>query len=125
VWPNRQFDPHIIVGHLDASFATSVTDGTVAAPGQLLLTLGATALRAQLTHARKELLAAQERTRIAIAGGDAEDLARLEADLRRTDAELAKLGRDRDSLRLSEGDLVALPGGVEPRDGMTVRSTAR
>jgi len=92
VWPNRQFDPHIIVGHLDASFATSVTDGTVAAPGQLLLTLDATALRAQLAHARKELLAAQERTRIAIAGGDAEDLARLEADLRRTDAELPSWG---------------------------------
>jgi multidrug resistance efflux pump len=88
-----------------------VTDGTVPAPGQLLLTLDATALRAQLAHAREELLAAQERTRIAIAGGDGEDLARLEADLRRTDAELAKLERDRDSLRLFEGEFVALPGG--------------
>jgi RND family efflux transporter MFP subunit len=36
---------------------------------------------------------------MALAGGDAGELARLEGDLNRTDAELVKLGRDRDALQ--------------------------
>jgi hypothetical protein len=71
----------------------------LASPGQLLLTLDAAEIRAQLAHTREEQLAAQEHRRIAIAGGNAEELARLEGDLHRTDAELVKLGRDRDSQR--------------------------
>jgi HlyD family secretion protein len=93
-------EPHLIVAHLDGFVReVHVTEGAVAAPGQLLLTLDATELRAQLAHAREELLAAQEQMRIAIAGGNAEELAKLEEDLHRTDAERVKLGRDRDSLR--------------------------
>jgi HlyD family secretion protein len=92
-------EPHVTVAHLDGFVReVLVTEGAVAAPGQLLLTLDATELRAQLAHAREELLAAQEQMRIATAGGSAEELAKLEEDLRRTDAELVKLGRDRDSL---------------------------
>jgi HlyD family secretion protein len=69
------------------------------AAGQPVLTLDATELRAQLARAREEELAAEERMRIANAGGNAEEQARLESDVRRTDAERLKLGRDRDALQ--------------------------
>jgi HlyD family secretion protein len=93
-------EPHVIVARLDSFVReVSVAEGTLAAPDQLLLTLDSTELRAQLAHAREEQLAAQEQMRIAIAGGNAEELARLEGDMHRTDAELVKLGRDRESLQ--------------------------
>jgi len=93
-------EPHVIVAHLDGFVReVLITEGAVAAPGQLLVTLDATELRAQLARAREELLTAQEQSRIAINGGDADELAKLEQDLHRTGAELVKLGRDRDSLR--------------------------
>ena len=93
-------EPHVIVARLD-SFVREVlvTEGAVAAPGQLLLTLDATELRAQLAHAREEQLAAEEQRRMAIAGGNGEELAKVEGDLHRADAELVKLRRDRDSLQ--------------------------
>ena len=103
-------EPHVIVARLDGFVReVLVTEGASAAPGQLLLTLDATELRAQLAHAREELLAAQEQMRIATAGGSTEELAKLEEDLRRTDAELLKLGRDRDSLQRLVAKQAATP----------------
>jgi HlyD family secretion protein len=92
-------EPQVIVARLD-SFVREVfvTAGALATSRQPLLTLEATALRAQLAHTREELLAAREQLRVATAGGNAEELAKLEADVQRTDAELSKLRRDRDLL---------------------------
>jgi HlyD family secretion protein len=103
-------EPHVIVAHLDGFVReVLVSEGAVAAPGQLLLTLDDTALRAQLAQAKEELLAAQEQLRIANAGGNAEERAKLEEDLHRADAELVKLGRDCDSLRRLVAKQAATP----------------
>jgi len=93
-------DPHVIVARVD-SFVRDVhvTPGTMVTRGHLLLSLDATDLRAQLASAREEELAAEEQRRVANAGGNAEELARLESDLRRTDAERLKLDRDRHALQ--------------------------
>jgi HlyD family secretion protein len=92
-------EPQVNVARLD-SFVREVfvTEGAFAKAGQPLLTLQAAELRAQLARTREEQLAAQEQMRGATAGGSTEELAKLEADLRRTDAELAKLRRDHDLL---------------------------
>jgi HlyD family secretion protein len=93
-------DPHVIVARVD-SFVRDVrvTPGTMVTRGFLLLTLDATELRAQLAREREAKLAAEEQRRIANAGGNAEELARLASDLRRTDAERLKLDRDREALQ--------------------------
>ena len=93
-------DPHVIVARVD-SFVRDVhvTPGTAVPRGQLLLTLDATELRAELARAREQTLAAEEQRRIANAGGNAEEVAKLESDLRRTAAERLKLDRDRDALQ--------------------------
>jgi HlyD family secretion protein len=92
-------EPHIVVARLDGFVRdVFVTEGAVAEAGQSLLTLESTDLRAQLARTREEQLAAREQMRVAAAGGNAEERARLEADLQRTDSELAKLRGDRDSL---------------------------
>ena len=97
-------DPQLVVAHLDSFVRdVSVTEGSVVKPGQLLVTLEASDLRAQLARAREELLAAREQMQMARDGGNAEELAKLAGDRRRVDAELVKLRRDRDALqRLAE-----------------------
>jgi RND family efflux transporter MFP subunit len=93
-------DPHVITARVD-SFVRDVrvTPGTVVTRGHSLLRLDATELRAQLARAREAALTADEQSRIANDGGDAEELARLESDLRRTNAERHKVERDRDALQ--------------------------
>jgi HlyD family secretion protein len=93
-------DPHVIAARVD-SFVRDVrvAAGAVVTRGQLLLTVDGTELRAQLARARESELAAEEQQRVANAGGNAEELARLDSDLRRTDAERSKLARDRDALQ--------------------------
>lgn len=92
-------EPKVVVARLD-SFVDEVfaTEGAFVRPGQPLLTLEAAELQAQLARTREEQLTTSEQLRVATAGGNAEELARLEADLHQTNAELAKLRRDRDSL---------------------------
>jgi RND family efflux transporter MFP subunit len=93
-------EPHVIAARVE-SFVREVhvAPGAMVTAGQSLLTLDATALRAQLARAREEGLAAEEQMRIANAGGSAQEQARLESDVRRTDAERLKLVRDRDALQ--------------------------
>jgi HlyD family secretion protein len=93
-------DPHVIVARVD-SFVRQVrvTPGTVVTRGDLLLTLDAADLRVQLARAQVENLAAEEQRRIANAGGSAEELAQLDRERRRTDAERLKLDRDANALR--------------------------
>jgi RND family efflux transporter MFP subunit len=93
-------EPHVIAARVD-SFVREVhvAPGAMVTAGQSVLTLDATELRAQLARAREEELAAEEQLRIANAGGNAQEQARLESDVRRTDAERLKLVRDRDALQ--------------------------
>ena len=92
-------DPQLAVARVD-TFVRSVfvTEGATVVPGQLLIALDDADLRAQLARAREQYVAAQEQMRATNANGGSRELDRIEADLQRTDAELAKLRSDRSSL---------------------------
>jgi HlyD family secretion protein len=66
--------------------------------GELLLELNATEARAELARAQQELIAAQELLRSANAGGPPERLARLESELRKVEAETARLRQQYEAL---------------------------
>jgi HlyD family secretion protein len=93
-------EPQVVVARTDTFVReVLVTQGAAVTAGQRLLTLDAADLRAQLARTREEGLAAQQQMQSGMAGGSAEELARVESDLQRTEAELAKLRRDRDSVQ--------------------------
>jgi HlyD family secretion protein len=93
-------DPQIAVAHVDTFVReVSVTEGASVTAGQRLMTLDDIDLRAQLARARETYVAAQEQVRATRTAEDAQQLDRVEADLRRTDADLPKLRYDRDSLQ--------------------------
>src|SRR5713226_5724129 len=86
-----------------AQFATfvekiSVVEGQAVKRGQLLLTLEAEEARAALARAQEELVSAQEDLRAARAGGPSGEVAQLESDMRKAEAERDRLGRERESL---------------------------
>src|SRR5262249_26295654 len=93
-------DPQLAVARMD-TFVQSVfvSEGAEVVPGQQLIALDDTDLRAQLARAREEYVAAQEQARAANTDAGPHELNRIQADLQRTDAELAKLRADRDSLQ--------------------------
>ena len=91
--------PQLVVARLDTFVhEVLVSEGAAVVPGQRLLTLEAAELRAQVARTQEEQMAAQERMRSEAAGGG-DELARVDGDLQRTDAELVKLRRDRDALQ--------------------------
>ncbi len=99
---------------LRAKLATFVqkiyaVEGQPVKRGQLLLTLDADAARADLARAREQLVAAEEALRAAKAGGPPEELARLESDLRKTEAERVRLQRDREALEKLVAEQAATP----------------
>ncbi len=88
---------------LRAQFATFVeripaVEGQAVRSGQTLLVLDAAETRAELARRREELLAAEESIRTARAGGPAEELAQLASDIRKNEAERARLRKDREGL---------------------------
>jgi RND family efflux transporter MFP subunit len=76
-----------------------VTAGQAVRAGDLLLTLDAAAARAELARARQDRLASEELLREARSGGSPQERTQLENDIRKSGAELARLGRERDALR--------------------------
>src|SRR5262245_43821029 len=93
-------DPQLAVARIDTFVRTVfVTEGATVAPGQRLITLDDTDLRAQLARAREEYVAAQEQVRATNSDSGVRELDRIDADLQRTDAELTKLRADRSSLQ--------------------------
>lgn len=91
--------PHI----LRAKFNTfvkrvAVVEGQKVSRSQLLVELDAEEARAALARAREEQLRAEEDLRAARAGGKPEDLAQLESDLRKAEAELTRLRSEREAL---------------------------
>lgn len=73
-------------------------EGQAVKRGQVLLTLDANDARAQLARAREELIAAREALRAARSGGPADEAARLESDLRKTEIERVRLRTEREAL---------------------------
>ncbi|MBI3664112.1 MAG: efflux RND transporter periplasmic adaptor subunit [Acidobacteria bacterium] len=92
-------DPHVFRAPFD-SFVSRVlaVEGHAVKRGELLLELETAATAAALARAKEELVAAEEALRAARAGGPAAEVAQLERDLRTSDAELARLRREREAL---------------------------
>jgi len=76
-----------------------VTEGQAVKKGQLVLQLDVKDATAQLAAAQARLLRAQDDLRAALAGGRADEAARVSGDLAKAQAERDRLQRNRDSLR--------------------------
>src|SRR5713226_8675350 len=73
-------------------------EGQAVTRGQLLLTLVADDVHAELDRAREQLVAAQDALRAARTGGRADEAAQLESDLRKAEIERDRLRRERAAL---------------------------
>lgn len=73
-------------------------EGQAVRAGQLLVELDSADVRAEVARLRNELLAAQDELRASQSGGSPEARAQLEADLRQTEADVARLRRERAAL---------------------------
>ena len=92
--------PHVLRAQLDTFVEkVHVLEGRSVRRGQVLVELDAAAPRSELARAQGELLTAQETLRLARAGGRPEEMAKLESDLKKTDAELARLRSEREALQ--------------------------
>src|SRR5437867_1763056 len=92
-------EPHMIQAQL-TTFIESVTvkEGQTVNGGQLLMTLDSKDLKTELAHMREQLVAAENERKIAASGGSREEIAQLDSDLAKTNAEIDRLRSERDSL---------------------------
>src|SRR2546425_273198 len=92
-------EPHPIQSQLTTFIETvAVKEGQTVSRGQVLMTLDAKDLRSDLAHAREQLIAAEDERKIAAGGGSPEEIAQLDGDLAKTNTEIDRLRRERDSL---------------------------
>lgn len=91
--------PHSLRAQYD-TFVERVlaTEGRPVKKGELLAVLNADDIRAEVARLREQLLAAQEAVRTGRAGGPADEIARVESDIRQAEADVARLRRERDAL---------------------------
>jgi HlyD family secretion protein len=111
-----------------AQFPTFVADvkareGQSVRKGQLILTLDAADMRAQLSQARGDLLAAQTELRNARAGGPPDEVAQLQGNLQNAETQVASLERTQQAL----AQLVAKGAATqdEVAQNQTALTTAR
>ncbi|HTP43645.1 MAG TPA: efflux RND transporter periplasmic adaptor subunit [Candidatus Acidoferrum sp.] len=76
----------------------AATEGQAVHRGQLILTLAAADIRAQLSQARADLIAAQTDLRNARAGGPPDEVAQLDGDLAKAQANVANLEQTQKAL---------------------------
>src|SRR5213594_1803159 len=92
-------EPHIIQAQLTTFIeSVAVKEGQTVKSGQLLMTLDAKDLKTELAHMREQLVAAENERKIAVGGGSPEEIAQLDSDLAKTNAEIDRLRSERDSL---------------------------
>ena len=92
-------EPRIIQAQLTTFIETvAVKEGQTVNRGQILMTLDAKDVRSELAHMRQELAAAEDERRIALGGGAPDEIAQLNSDLAKTNSEIERLRRERDSL---------------------------
>ena len=75
-----------------------IKQGDTVRRGQILMTLDAQDLESDLARVKGELVAAEDERRTAAGGGSPEELAQLQNDLAKTEAEIARLRREAESL---------------------------
>ena len=92
-------EPRIIQAQLTTFIeAVAVKEGQRVDRGQLLMTLDAKDLKTELAHVREQLVAAENERKVAVTGGSPEEIAQLDSDLVKTNAEIDRLRSERDSL---------------------------
>ena len=92
-------EPRIIQAQLTTFIQTvAVKEGQMVRRGMVLMTLDDKDVRSELSHMREQLLAAEIDQRVAAAGGSADEIAQLNGDLAKTNSEIDRLRRERDSL---------------------------
>jgi HlyD family secretion protein len=106
-------EPTVIRAEMNA-FVTRVeaAEGRPVRRGLLLLKLDTSEAEAQLARTRQTLLDAEDALRAARAGGRADELAQLEADQRKSQAELERLRAEQDSLERLAAQQAATPEEV-------------
>ncbi len=91
--------PHILTARLDTFVSrVAVASGQAVRKGQLLVQLDASAAEAQLAAARQNLLAANRLLRDAQAGGPPDDLAQLQSQLTKAQAQRDRLAAEHKTL---------------------------
>src|SRR5947207_14733361 len=86
--------PHIIQAQLTTFIeSVNVKEGQTVNGGQLLMTLDAKDVKTELAHMREQIVAAEYERKSAAAGGSPEDIAHIESDLAKTNAEIERLRR--------------------------------
>jgi len=92
-------EPHPIQSQLTTFIETvAVKEGQKVSRGQVLMRLDAKDLRSELAHTKEQLVAAEDERKIAAGGGSPEEIAQLDSDLAKTNTEIDRLRRERDSL---------------------------
>ena len=90
---------HIIQSQLTTFIETvPVKEGQTVGRGQILMTLDAKDLASDLAHMREQLVAAEDERKTAVGGGSPDEIAQLNSDLAKTNSEIDRLRRERDSL---------------------------
>lgn len=102
----------------------SATEGQQAKKGQLIFTLDDKSISADLAQARAELAEQQTALRVAKAGGRADQAAKAAADLIKTQASLAQIGRENESLKKLVADKAATPQELEQNQLMLTQAEA-
>lgn len=75
-----------------------VTEGRIVRAGDTLLTLDATDVRSELARVQEQLLAAQQDRKTGLQGGSVDEIAQIDSDLAKTNAEIANLSGQKEAL---------------------------
>lgn len=119
-------NPYALRAKFDA-FVTAVpaVEGSAVRPGELLVTLDDSELRAQLDQERVQLASELDQQRTAQAGGDAKELANLAGDMKVAEANRELLERQHEVLVKLVAEKAATPEELEKNEADLVRSNAQ
>src|SRR6516162_4841767 len=93
-------DLHVIQSQLATRIISiNVHEGQAVKAGESLFVLDAVDLKSELAHTREQLMAAQQDRKVGLQGGSGDEIAQVESELTKTNAEITRLSRDRDSLQ--------------------------
>jgi HlyD family secretion protein len=119
-------NPYALRAKFDA-FVTAVpaVEGSAVRPGELLVTLDDSDLRAQLDQERAQLASEQDQLRSAQAGGDAKELANLVGEIQVAKSNRELLVRQHEALLKLVSENAATREELEKNEADLVRSTAQ
>src|SRR5436309_10796034 len=93
-------EPHVLQAQLTTFIdKIFVKEGQAVTEGQLVAMLDSKDLRSELVHLKEQLATAEDEQRLALAGGSLEERAQIEGDLAKTNDEIKRLQKDRESLQ--------------------------